>query len=491
MNKVRKDVVKVTDPSKIVTDPTLLLQLEKRGINKDFVELYQDYAPHSLGKEHSPYAKFYRDLISNKRFMVVSQLPMVKVKGHKIEPAWYYSEKHGVWYSRANLFSSIVSGRQVDVTCLSNQPYGVKAGDKVTFKPQVFLDGVEVHPVSEQPDWLEIDSDNENYHQNVLEWDYGVCKRRLRIIESRLLGYWLFPQKPSGAVRIKYSQVGSLKLRLGRFKVNDEELITLNDFDELAKHQDYPIRINDSMTFYPDAHPETNSVDGATWRGVAAGASWTTLKAGDGTGAGDDHWAYGYGGTRWDTHTTSNLYKNMYRSIYLFATNLPEAAIITGAVLSIFGYGKADPNDNNPSGCVYSSNPTSNTQLVAGDFTSLGVVAFSDTITYAAWSIAGYNPYTLNDLGIAAIPINGIAKFGTRDPNYDVGSSVPTWGSGTDNYIQGYCSEQGEGYQPKLVVTYTVGGIEINAISTNVISEINGIPLVEIEQVNGVTVVES
>jgi len=59
---------KVTDPLKIVTDPVLLSALAKQGIDKDFVEFVQDYAPRSLGKEHSPYAKFYRDLNTNKRF---------------------------------------------------------------------------------------------------------------------------------------------------------------------------------------------------------------------------------------------------------------------------------------------------------------------------------------------------------------------------------------------------------------------------------------
>lgn len=49
----------VTDPSKIVTDPVVLSALAKLGVDKDYVEFFQDYAPGSL-EQHSPYIKFYR-----------------------------------------------------------------------------------------------------------------------------------------------------------------------------------------------------------------------------------------------------------------------------------------------------------------------------------------------------------------------------------------------------------------------------------------------
>jgi hypothetical protein len=39
------EVQKVTDLTKAVTDPVLLSHLEKLGIDKDFVEFVQDYAP--------------------------------------------------------------------------------------------------------------------------------------------------------------------------------------------------------------------------------------------------------------------------------------------------------------------------------------------------------------------------------------------------------------------------------------------------------------
>ncbi|MDI6815279.1 MAG: hypothetical protein QMC90_04285, partial [Dehalococcoidales bacterium] len=96
-------VQKATQPSKVVTDPILLKELARQGIDEDYVEFVQDYAPRSLGKEHSPYAKFYQDLKSGKRFMVVSGLPMVKVAGHRVESGWLFAKEK--YYSKANLFS--------------------------------------------------------------------------------------------------------------------------------------------------------------------------------------------------------------------------------------------------------------------------------------------------------------------------------------------------------------------------------------------------
>ncbi len=44
------EIQKVTDPAKIVTDPVLLSALARQGVDKDYVEFYQDYAPSSGAK---------------------------------------------------------------------------------------------------------------------------------------------------------------------------------------------------------------------------------------------------------------------------------------------------------------------------------------------------------------------------------------------------------------------------------------------------------
>ncbi len=243
----------VIDPTKQVTDPNLLAHLAAQGIDWREVEFFQDYAIPAAGEtEKSPNAKFYRDLNSNKRFMVVSSLPMVDADGVKIEAGWriaginYFSEKN-------NLFRAKVQGLDVELVVRNDQPDGRKANNKLSYKPQLFLDGVEQS--CGKSTLLPVDPVNSNYQANTLEWDYGICKRRLRIIEGSILGSWVFATKPSGTVKIKYNQTGDYKLRLGQFAISDgEEQITPEQFNELAKLQGgYPVTISDTATFYPES----------------------------------------------------------------------------------------------------------------------------------------------------------------------------------------------------------------------------------------------
>ena len=234
---------KVTDPKRRVTDPILLRELARQGIDKDYVEFFQDYAHRRLGKEHSPYAKFYRDLKSDTRFMVVSSLPKVNADGVRVEARW--ETVGNTFRTRPNQFSATVTGKRVTLNCINDQPYGAKKGETVSWQPRMFLNGVEVSPASEAPTLLDQDPVNENYHHNVLEWDYSICKRRLRVIEGRFRERWIFPADPGGEVRIKHDFAGSLMIRLGHARdasgepldvavIDDEELIEAGAFETLS-----------------------------------------------------------------------------------------------------------------------------------------------------------------------------------------------------------------------------------------------------------------
>lgn len=447
---------KVTDPQKVVTDKLVLKRLAEQGIDKDYVEFWHNYAPRSKGKEYSPYAKFYKDLKSDKRIMVVSGLPKVKALGHKIEVGWLFAKDK--YYSKANLFSAIVDGGQVKLTCLSDQPYGAKKFDRVIYQPQLFLNGAEISPIPDKPILLDVDPINENYHRNTLEWDYGICKRRVRIIEGRFRERWIFPQNPGGGVRIKHNQQGNYRLRLGVYKINDdEELVPAEAF--INPEFGYPFEIRASATYYPDAHVETASVDGMV--GYSSGSN-----------GGDLVWAdiRGHGGNifRDDTPTADNpawlqttadqdYYKILYRSIYLFDTSgLGSGAVISAAVFSFYGSAKADTFGITPDLCVYSSDPASNTALADGDYDSLGATEYSSIVTYAAYSASGYNDFTLNATGRGIIDKTGITKLGIREHTHDAHNSEPTWASEKHYYFSGYMADKGTGFKPKLVVTYTV-----------------------------------
>jgi len=464
-------IEKVTSPEKIVTDVLVLKTLAEQGIDKDYVEFFQDYAPRSLGKEHSPYAKFYRDLKSNKHIMVPSGLPMVKAEGHKLEVGWLYAE--GKYYSKANLFSAIVKGKQIQVTCLSDQRSGAKKGDQVTWQPQLFINGTELIANS-PPTLLPVDPINENYLENTLEWDYGVCKRRLRIVEGRIREKWVFDTDPKGEVRIKHNTSGNYPMRYGFGQdaesnrlsgevIGDTEVIAASEFADAV----YPVIVGASPeTFYPDAGHGGVSVDGSTGRdaGGNPGEAWTTLRQGAGTFSADDavqgHLVQIYAGS------FSTNWRINRRGIFLFDTSaLPDTCIITAAVLSLYGYEKLDPIGITPNSAIYASDPASNNALINADYlyTDFGMATiFSNIISYADFSKTGYNDYTLNSDGRNAISKIAVSKFSGLCQEYDAAGATPAGGGGGSSgnlYVD--FADMGNGFKPKLVVTYYVPKVPV------------------------------
>ena len=432
------EINKVTDPLKMVTDSALLAALARQGVDKNYIELVQDYAPcivnGKMAASQSPYAKFYRDLKSDKRFAVISQLPMVDADGFKVEAGWAFGGE--VYTSKNNLFNAAVRGGLVTITLKGRS-------GALSYNPRLYLDGVE--QFCGKPKLLQVDPVNENYTENTLVWNYGICERRLRIIEGHLLGTWVFKNKPSGVVAIKYNQSGDFKLRLGQFKItDDEEVISVKSFDWLSELRGYPVTIDDSLTFYSSA------LDGAV--GLTGQTSWANAH---------------------DTANGSVVYSSadqIYVSsvkvaaanwyihrgyLYFDTSSLSDSITISGAVLSL--YGNADAVEQNADqadlGLVEGTFDAGNVGLAVADFgailaaTTLGHDAYFD---FHSWNAAGYNDFTLNATGISWISKTGITKFGIRN-RADITNTAPAG----YNYIYPYASEKGTGYKPKLVVTYT------------------------------------
>ena len=485
-------VKKVTDPKKIVTDKLVLRHLAQQGIDKDFVELWHDYAPRSRGKEHSPYAKFYRDLKSNKRFMVVAGLPKVNADGVPVDVGW---RKIGNTYqTKPNVFSARVIGERVILTCINDQPWGAKKGETANWQPQLLLKTTPLGNWQPQPGLeptlLPTDPMNEDYHQNVLEWDYGICKRRIRVFEGRFRERWKFESNPHGSIKIKHDFQGSLKLKLGYARdaaghplqvsvIGDEEVVAANELNrpDLV----YPVEIGSEQTFYPDEDPEVSSVDGYTARLVAArppGETWAQIIARAGTDA--DPSIVGDNAMNFSGHSAfANYWYYLGRAIFLFDTaGLPDDATKTAAILSIRGWGKNDGGGNNPDVNIYSSNPNTNVTLIPADHGTLGTTPFSTTIAYAAWIPDDYNDFIFNQDGLDAISLTVVSKFGTRDATHDVGGSEPPNKPANGYYHQLRCdfSEEGTGKKPRLVVTYealNVASLDTTDI-TAVTAKLNG-----------------
>jgi len=219
----------------------------------------------------------------------------------------------------------------------------------------------------------------------------------------------------------------------------------------------------DTLTKYPDADPETNTVDGyvqRSWEDGVGNESWSTKRAGAGTNA---ITTATVGGVDADLvgGDSSGQWWRIIRGITLFDTSLmtTEAKILS-AIWSLYGSSKANAIGNAPALHVVSSNPASNTNLVAGDYQNVGTTSFG-SVSYSNFSTTGYNDISLDSNGIANISKAGISKFGCRTSN-DLSDTNPYWGYRLTDGLYGYGADQtGVSQDPKLVVTYLLGGAAI------------------------------
>jgi len=251
----------------------------------------------------------------------------------------------------------------------------------------------------------------------------------------------------------------------------------------------------DTLTVYPDAHPETTSVDGRVSHDYGAGnpQEWSVLIVATGTSFTDDGGENGGGMVAWKTGSVIDRWQFLFRSIFLFDTSsIPDNDTISSATLSIYGNGKVDAQSNAPDINIYSSAPASNTALAGGDYDSFGSTAFSTAITYANWS-SSYNVFSFNANGIANISKTGVSKFGARNANYDVSGTKPAWGYGGGTYaetwteIKAFFAEQtGTSQDPKLVVEYTSTSIKsINGLAKASVKSFNGLAIASVKSING------
>jgi len=351
--------------------------------------------------------------------MVASGLPKVTPSGDRIEVGWFL--KDGIYYSKANMFLAEVEGDQITV-------------DDVVWSPQLFLDGKEIK--GKKVVLLDIDPTNENYYQNTLEWDYGICKRRLRVIEGRIREKWVFDKDPEGEVTIKHNHTG--KLRLGGFAIDDDtELVPADYFKN--PEDGYPVEIGASPeTFYSEAGDGriySEDADYATARGAVTGDNCDT--------AGD------YLNTA--NNLTGTPTYRVYRSFMYFDTSgLPDTCTITAVTLGLYGYSANETDAGQSDLQLYEG--TQATPLTTADFDAFNATALSDDFTNWEYALAtdDYNTITLNASGRGIISKTGTTKFCLRVKG-DVDGDTPT---GANNQVP-YASDKGVGYKPRLIVTYT------------------------------------
>ena len=208
-----------------------------------------------------------------------------------------------------------------------------------------------------------------------------------------------------------------------------------------------------TTTYYPDANPETTTVDGYVRRG-AVDQTFANIRAGAGTASGDTDTNVDM---RLDASTTTDQFALLDRHIILFdASSIPDTDVISTATLSAFGQSKANAIGS-PDYHIAASTPASNTALVYADFSQVQTTSFG-SITYANWSTSAYNDVVLNASGISNISVTDISKFSSQ-LSWDINASFTgTWSSAANSLFGEYFADQtGTTNDPRLTVIVTEG----------------------------------
>jgi hypothetical protein len=213
----------------------------------------------------------------------------------------------------------------------------------------------------------------------------------------------------------------------------------------------------DSLTFYPDAHTETNSVDGYAGRFTAGSESWVTITAREGNQGSDTEAILAIGcGHR---AGGGNWYR-VFRSIIVFDTStLPNYLKINSAVLSVYGSSKLDNIGIAPAIGITQGYSAINTAIAVTDYLLSNwlnpTTRLCDTdITYAGFSTSGYNDFNLNAAGKGIIDKLGVTKIGIRLAK-DIDATDPGGSILADTQLNAFSADAaGTSTDPKLVVTY-------------------------------------
>ncbi len=219
---------------------------------------------------------------------------------------------------------------------------------------------------------------------------------------------------------------------------------------------------NTTSTFYPDAHPETTTVDAELHRGVS-NETWATFRAGTGTVAND---AAVTGYCLVQAGSSTNNWAAMRRIPTLFDISAIDSGdTIDSAIYSIYGAGlNTDGLSSAMTIELALVTPVSNTAITTGDYdiAKWTMTRQATGLAQSAWNSAAYNDLTINAAGISTIEAaqagDGIVKFGCVN-NYDLDNTAPTWAGGSvyDGVSFRLADQTGTANDPKLVVEHSAG----------------------------------
>ena len=207
-----------------------------------------------------------------------------------------------------------------------------------------------------------------------------------------------------------------------------------------------------SLTEYPDAHPESDTVDGFYGREVVV-ETFATIRGGAGAAA-RDAGATSLLGRILGAGTTDR-WAQLHHGVFGFDTSIIGTDTADSGTFSVYGQSVVDNLDQGMG--LMLATLASHTAVAASDWANRDTTAQSDTsIDMGSFSTSAYNDYALNSTGLGNVATGGVTEY-TTSVSADIGSGTePTWGSGTNAEVVGYFAEQsGTSNDPKLVIEYS------------------------------------
>ena len=203
-----------------------------------------------------------------------------------------------------------------------------------------------------------------------------------------------------------------------------------------------------TLTIYPDADPESATVDGYA-EATGTNQVFSTLRGASGTGSGDTDTSFH---VRLTAGTTTDRFALIRRGFFLFDTrSIASGDTISSVTLSLFLQGRSS-GLGAPDLDIVTSSPASNTALANSDYGNIGSTPLA-SLAYASHTLSAYNDYTLS---VGDVVKAGITKLGAR-LSWDTDNSFTgTWASGAATYYALRCADNaGTTNDPKLVVVYS------------------------------------
>lgn len=205
--------------------------------------------------------------------------------------------------------------------------------------------------------------------------------------------------------------------------------------------------------YYPDADPETSSVDGYVGR-YGVDETFTEIR----TGAGN--YANSSGLNIWagllQASVTNNQFENNYRGIYAFDTSaVPDDAVIDGAELGLVGSQKVFADLLGKTNLiVVTTTIETNNNVAVIDYSNFGPNEIG-SVTYDDWGVDVYNTIPIST---TAIVTDGVTSLGTMLEWDFTGVFTGTWEAGYITYFAAWPTDATDEYEPRLGVSYSLPG---------------------------------